>query len=207
MRGMLLGVALALATPVPAPAAAPAPKPCRVIADPAGDVVTFGPAPTQHVDDGHIDLRAVDVAQTRGALLVTFRGAAISKWRLGVWRAAFTARGKRLYVVASLGQWNAYGGRHATPGFWAGYAGIPEDVKVTGAYEFEASAITVTVPLAAFGPAAPRARDRLTSFAVEVREELLYIAPDGKTAAAEVGLTDRGGSASSLVIRGECRAR
>lgn len=199
---------LAAPSPVlPAASAAPRPATCRVIADAAGDVRTFGPAPAQTVDDEHVDVRAVEVAQARGALLVTFRGTAMDPFRLGGWRLAFTARGKRVYAIANLGQWNNYGNPYPTYGFYAGVVG-GDEVKVTGAFDFEASTATVTVPLAAFGPHAPRKRDRLTSFAFEAREELLFVSPSGgRPATVDAGLGDWGGSSSSLVIGGECRAR
>lgn len=207
VRSVLAAAALAaLGAPGAARAATTPPRACAVVADPAGDVVTFGPAGAHRVADGHVDLLAVSVAHAPGALHVTFRGTAMSPWRLGAWQLAFNARGRRYYARASLGQWNSYGARNPYQGFWAGYAGIDKDVKVPGAWDFTASTATVRVPLAALGRAALRPGDRLTSFAVAVREELLYAAPDGRPpAAAEAGLTDTGGSSASLVVAGECR--
>lgn len=142
---------------------------CATVPDPSGDIEA---ATGVVVPDRHLDLRSVSIRPTAAAVVVTFKATALSDARKGSWRLTFVSRGATLYVSAGLGAWVNVGEVGTPSGFRAGIAGRAGR-EVTGAIDYTASSILVTVPYAAFGGRLTRRDTNITNVTASAEEVLL----------------------------------
>lgn len=199
-HALRVAVVLALCCSVPAHAEVKKKKPQTcAMTDPTGDVTVDGTGGRAPAD--HLDLHSVDLGIGAKTLTVTFHVTAADDTRLGAWRLTFRSGATPVYVLASRGTWLSFGDDEAKPGFRGGRVGAP---AVDGTGLIAGDKVTVTVPLSAFGKAAPRRGTVLSGFTAQASEKFASLAEPG-TPAVAAGMVDRGVWQLSITVGGACR--
>jgi hypothetical protein len=194
-----VGVLLVTTLPSYANVVKKSPRGCAMT-DPAGDVVVEGTM--QPVAARQVDLRAVDLTVGTRTLTVTVTNAGSEQYRLGTWRLDFRSGSTPVYVVGSLGAWLSSSDPDGVNGFRGGVVG---GSAATGSGTVSGDGrVRITVPLTAFGKAAPRRGTVLSGFSAQGREKFVSsqnpLAPP-----VSVSLVDTAAWSFALTVGGGCR--
>jgi hypothetical protein len=194
-----VGVLLVTALPSYATVVKKSPRGCAMT-DPAGDVVVEDTM--QPVDARQVDLRSVGISVGSRTLTVTVVNAGGEEYRLGTWRLDFTSGRTPLYVVGSLGAWLSSSDPDGMNGFRGGVVGRSA-FSGSGSVSGDGQ-VRITVPLSAFGAAAPRRGTVLSGFTATAREKFVSsqnpLAPP-----VSVSLVDTASWPYAVTVGGGCR--